>query len=280
MFPKIPLGDAVEWLIAMIRTNFRPVLRGMSDILSSIVSGLINLLGSVHPLILILLLSLLVWKLTNRKTALLTLFGFLLIENLGLWPDLLITFVLVLVATFISLVIGIPLGIACARSNRINSYVTPVLDLMQTMPAFVYLIPAVMFFRVGSVPAIVATFIFSVPPTIRLTNLGIRQVPTELIEAADSFGATPRQKLIKVQLPLALPTIMAGVNQCIMLALSMAVIAAMVGAGGLGRVVWSGIQTLDVGLGFEGGLAVVILAIILDRISHGLINRSKKIQEG
>lgn len=275
MLPKLPLGDGVEWLIESIVRLFRPLLRSFSNILEGIVDFITDVLILIPAPILILLCALLAWKITNRKVAIITLLGFLLVENLGLWQPLLETFTLVLVATLISLIIGIPLGILSARNERINKLVTPLLDFMQTMPAFVYLIPAVTFFSIGLVPGIVATFIFSVPPTIRLTNLGIRQVPEELIEAADAFGATPRQKLLKVQLPLALPTIMAGINQCIMLALSMAVIASMVGAGGLGRVVWSAIQRLKIGIGFEGGLAVVILAIVLDRVTQGLMNKSK-----
>jgi glycine betaine/proline transport system permease protein len=171
-------------------------------------------------------------------------------------------------ATLISLLLGIPLGIWAARSERVATIIRPILDFMQTMPAFVYLIPAAMLFGLGRVPGIIATVIFAMPPAVRLTNLGIRQVNKEIIEAGQSFGCTPRQLLFKVQLPNAMPSIMAGVNQTIMMALSMVIIASMVGAGGLGNDVLASIQRLDIGLGFESGMAVVLLAIILDRITE------------
>jgi len=195
--------------------------------------------------------------------------GLLLSENIGLWGAFVETLALVLTAELLVMVVGLPLGVLAARKDGFHSVVRPVLDFMQTMPAFVYLIPAVMFFGLGLVPGVVATFVFALPPLIRLTNLGIRQVPRELVEAADAFGATASQKLFKVQIPVAMPTIMAGVNQSIMLGLSMVVIAAMIGAGGLGEDVLRGIQRLQVGQGFEAGLVVVILAIILDRITAG-----------
>jgi glycine betaine/proline transport system permease protein len=210
----------------------------------------------------------LAWWWVGRRFALFTVISLTLVLGMNLWQETMTTLALVIAATLVSLVFGIPTGILAARSNRIEYLVRPVLDLMQTMPAFVYLIPAAMFFGLGRVPGVVATIIFAVPPAVRLTNLGIRQVPTELVEAGLAFGCTQKQLLLKVQLPQAKPSIMAGVNQTIMLALSMVVIASMIGAGGLGDVVLRGIQRLDVGLGFEGGLGVVILAIILDRITQ------------
>lgn len=180
------------------------------------------------------------------------------------------TLSLVISSAFLALVIGIPLGILAAKSDFFFNVLKPILDLMQTMPSFVYLIPALIFFGLGNVPGMIATLVFAMPPTIRLTNLGIRQVPRELKEVADAFGSTPWQKLVKVELPAALPTIMAGVNQCIMLSLSMVVIAAMIGARGLGYQVLFGIQRVDIGLGFEAGLGIVILAVILDRITQNL----------
>jgi len=182
----------------------------------------------------------------------------------------------VLSATVLSLVMGIPVGILTAWSDLADRIMRPILDFMQTMPPFVYLVPAVLLFNIGEVPALVATVIFAMPPVIRLTGLGIRQVPKDLLEAAQAFGATRLQMLGKVQLPLALPTIMAGVNQCIMLALSMVVIAAMIGAGGLGGEVLRGLQRLDVPRAFESGLAIVIVAIILDRITQKIGGRRKK----
>ncbi|MFQ5646337.1 MAG: ABC transporter permease [bacterium] len=213
-------------------------------------------------------LTALAWWRVGRRFAIFTAVTLALVLGMNLWQETVVTLSLVLAATLVSLVFGIPLGILAARNDRVEYSLRPVLDLMQTMPAFVYLIPAAMFFGLGRVPGVVATIIFAVPPAVRLTNLGIRQVPKELVEAGLAFGCTPAQLLFKVQLPQARPSIMAGVNQTIMLALSMVVIASMIGAGGLGDVVLRGIQRLDVGLGFEGGLCVVILAIVLDRITQ------------
>ncbi len=186
------------------------------------------------------------------------------------------TLSLVIASTLMAMIIGLPLGIAMARKDSVAAIVRPILDLMQTMPAFVYLIPAAMFFGLGAVPGAIATVIFAMPPVVRLTNLGIRQVHHEFIEAGNAFGCTSTQLLFKIQLPNALPSIMAGINQTIMLSLSMVVIASMIGAGGLGNTVLTGIQRLDVGTGFEGGLAVVILAVILDRITQSLGQKSRK----
>lgn len=191
-----------------------------------------------------------------------------LIVVTGFWLQTMVTLALTLSATLISLFFGIPLGIWCARNPRVNATIRPMLDFMQTMPAFVYLIPAAMLFGLGRVPGIIATVIFAMPPVVRLTSLGIRQVSSEQVEAGNAFGCTATQLLFKVQLPIAMPTIMAGVNQTIMMALSMVIIASMVGAGGLGNDVLASIQRLDIGLGFESGLAVVLLAIILDRLTE------------
>nr|WP_303715080.1 proline/glycine betaine ABC transporter permease [Methanoculleus marisnigri] len=271
--PKLPVGEAVEALVEWIEEYFGWLLDGVSEGLQFLVGGFQDLLLFVPALVLILLASVLVWFVTRRDTkmAVLTALGLLLIWNLGLWSLAMLTLALVIVSTILALAISIPVGIAAAGSEPLNTALRPALDLMQTMPSFVYLIPAVIFFGLGSVPGIIATVVFAMPPALRLTNLGIRQVPRELIEVADAFGTTPRQKLFKVQLPVALPTIMAGVNQCIMLALSMTVIASMIGAGGLGYQVLVGIQRVNIGMGFEAGLAIVILAIILDRITQNLV---------
>lgn len=186
------------------------------------------------------------------------------------------TLALVLSSTGMALLLGIPLGIWMAGSGRCNKILQPVLDCMQTMPAFVYLIPAVLFFGLGTVPGAFATIIFALPPVARLTALGLRQVPKNVVEAARSFGATPSQLLFKVELPLALPTILAGINQTIMMSLSMVVVAAMISAGGLGEVVLIGITQMKIGMGFEGGIAVVILAIVLDRITQGMARKNKR----
>jgi glycine betaine/proline transport system permease protein len=207
------------------------------------------------------------WRI-GYKFAIFTAVAFVLIVLTGFWEQTVVTLGLTFSATLISLLMGIPLGIWAARSERVAAIIRPILDFMQTMPAFVYLIPAAMLFGLGRVPGIIATVIFAMPPAVRLTNLGIRQVNKEIIEAGQSFGCTPHQLLFKVQLPNAMPSIMAGVNQTIMMALSMVIIASMVGAGGLGNDVLASIQRLDIGLGFESGMAVVLLAIILDRITE------------
>jgi len=196
--------------------------------------------------------------------------SFFLLYGMNLWPQMLDTLSMILASGIVALGIGIPLGILAAKNDTVNEIVRPILDFMQTMPPFVYLIPAVIFFGMGTVPGAIATVIFSMPPAIRLTNLGIRQVDKEVVEAGHAFGSTGKQMLFKIQLPLAMPTIMAGVNQTIMLSLSMVVIASMIGAGGLGGTVLRGITQLRIGLGFEGGLAVVIMAIFLDRITQSL----------
>jgi len=200
----------------------------------------------------------------------------LVIASMGLWRETMQTLALVIGASLIALAAGLPLGIAMARRDAVESVVRPILDFMQTMPPFVYLIPAAIFFGLGKVPGTIATVIFAMPPAVRLTNLGIRQVSQENVEAGLAFGCTSRQLLYKVQIPLAMPSIMAGINQTIMLALSMVVIASMIGAGGLGNTVLTGIQRLDVGLGFEGGLGVVILAILLDRLTQSLGLRKRR----
>jgi glycine betaine/proline transport system permease protein len=221
----------------------------------------------VHPLLLILAITALTWYLNRSKgVSLFALIGLLLIWNMGLWDPTVSTIALVLIATFFAILVGVPLGILAALNRIAFKIIMPILDFMQTMPAFVYLIPAIPFFGLGPVAAIFSTVIFSMPPAIRLTSLGIKQVPRELIEAADAFGCKKMQKLFKVQMPMATPTIMAGINQTIMLSLSMVVIAAMIGAKGLGGEVWKAIQRLEPGKGFESGIAIVIIAMILDRL--------------
>ncbi|ABN56926.1 ABC transporter permease subunit [Methanoculleus bourgensis] len=271
--PKLPVGDAVEVLVYWIEQYFGWLLDAISGGLGFLIGGFQSILIAIPAPILIVLISVLVWFVTRRdiKLAGLTALGLLLIWDLQLWSLAMLTLALVLVSTIVALAISIPLGIAAAGSDALNAALRPILDFMQTMPSFVYLIPAVIFFGIGNVPGTIATVVFAIPPALRLTNLGIRQVPIELIEVADAFGSTPRQKLLKVQLPVALPTIMAGVNQCIMLALSMVVIASMIGARGLGYQVLVGIQRVDIGGGFEAGLAIVIIAIILDRITQNLV---------
>jgi len=274
MFPfRIPIKDWISAAVDYLVSEFDTVFDGFSAFVFFLVNNLKDGMLFMHPLILIAIIAFLTWRMTGWQISLFAVIGLLITENIGLWEPFVETLALVLTAEILVMVVGLPLGIYAARSDRFNAIIRPVLDFMQTMPAFVYLIPAVMFFGLGLVPGVVATFVFALPPLIRLTNLGIRQVPKELIEAADAFGATAMQKLLKVQIPVAKPTIMAGVNQSIMLGLSMVVIAAMIGAGGLGTNVLRGIQRLQVGEGFEAGLVVVILAIILDRITAGFGQR-------
>ncbi|QNJ14864.1 ABC-type glycine betaine/proline transporter/ membrane component [Synechococcus sp. A18-46.1] len=236
-------------------------------VLTAIVEQLLN---APAPWLLALVVALLgLWR-VSAAFGLLSLLGLNLVQAMGLWEPMVSSLALVLTASLLALAIGLPLGVLAARQRSIWQLTRPLLDLMQTMPAFVYLIPAVMLFSTGAVPSVIATLIFAMPPVVRLTVLGIRQVPADLIEAGRSFGCSEWQLLTKVQLPNALPTLMTGVNQTIMLALSMVVIASMIGGGGLGDVVLRGIQQLNIGLGFEGGLAVVILAVILDRLSQSL----------
>ncbi len=273
IFPKIPIGDSVEGLVDWTDDFFGWLLDAISTLLDFLVSGFQDILLAIPPLLLIIALSAIVWLVTKRdwKIAVLTGLGLLLVWNMRLWPAAMETLALVISSAIVTLIVAIPVGILAARHDLIDTLIRPVLDFMQTMPSFVYLIPAVIFFGLGNVPGMIATVIFAMPPAIRLTNLGIRHIPKELIEVSDAFGATTNQKLFKVQLPVALPTIMAGVNQCIMLALSMTVIASMIGAGGLGLNVLKGIQRVDIGGGFEAGLAIVIVAIVLDRITQNLV---------
>ncbi|MCC7565918.1 MAG: ABC transporter permease subunit [Methanomicrobiaceae archaeon] len=272
LLPKIPIGDAVEGLVDWIEANLGWLLDAISSLLRFLIGGFQDILLFFPPLLLILIATVLAFFATKRNPgiAALTGLGLLLIWNLQLWSFAMLTIALVISSALLALAVAIPLGILAANIDPLDAVLRVLLDFMQTMPSFVYLIPAVIFFGLGNVPGMIATVIFAMPPAMRLTNLGIRQIPIELDEVSDAFGATPMQKLIKVQLPVALPTIMAGVNQCIMLALSMVVIASMIGAGGLGYRVLVGIQRVDISMGFEAGLAIVIIAIILDRITARL----------
>ncbi|MDT8880282.1 proline/glycine betaine ABC transporter permease [Halomonas saccharevitans] len=268
--PSIPLGQWIEGGLDWLTTEYSGVTRGISRVTQTGIDGLNDALFWLPPWALLLIIVGLCWWVSSHRLAIGAALGMALIWNLDLWDPMIETLTLVVIATLVAVVIALPVGIAAALSERLYRTIMPVLDFMQTMPAFVYLIPAIPFFGIGSVSAIFATVIFSMPPAIRFTTLGIRQVPKDLIEAADAYGATRRQKLLKVQLPLSLPTVMAGINQTIMLALSMVVIAAMIGADGLGSEVWRAIQRLRPGDGFEAGIAVVILAMLLDRVTQSL----------
>jgi glycine betaine/proline transport system permease protein len=267
---KIPLGDFFESMINWLTDHLDVVFDSIGSTVTAILAGLKFLLLLPHPLLMIALFTALAWWTAKRAVAAFTVLGMLLIYNMGYWTATMETLSLVLASVLIALLIGVPLGIWTAKNDMAERIVHPVLDFMQTLPAFVYLIPAVLFFKLGEVPGVIATLIFSLPPAVRLTSLGIRQVPAEIHEAAISFGSNPRQLLFKAELPVALPTIMAGVNQTIMLALSMVVISGMIGAGGLGNEVLKGITQLKIDVGFEAGISIVILAIFLDRVTQSL----------
>ena len=264
----IHIGTYIEQFINWLVLNFGAFFALIKVVVESVVNSVEWVLMLPPFYVVIALIALLAWKRTGWGVTLFTIFGLTLIWAMGYWDQTMTTLALILSAAFIALLMGIPLGILAAKKPMAGRMIRPVLDLMQTMPAFVYLIPAVLFFGLGKVPGAFATVIFAMPPAVRLTTLGISQVPKDIVEATRSFGATSRQLLFKVELPLALPTILAGVNQTIMMALSMVVISAMIAAGGLGEVVLKGITQLKIGLGFEGGIAVVILAVILDRITQ------------
>ncbi|MEK5251685.1 proline/glycine betaine ABC transporter permease [Bacillus sp. FSL R9-9530] len=268
--PRIPLGEWVDTLVTSLYQHFEGFFKGFSFIIGGFVDLLTNLLIFIPAIIFIAITCLLVWY-TSRKVSLMvfSLIGFLFILNISYWEQTMQTLALVLTSVIISIIIGIPIGILASQNGRFSKFLKPTLDFMQTMPAFVYLIPAITFFGVGVVPGIIASVIFAMPPTIRFTELGIRQVPEDLIEAANAFGSTSSQKLFKVQIPLATGTIMAGVNQSIMLSLSMVVTASLVGAPGLGVDVYRSVTQVNIGMGFEAGLAIVVIAIILDRITQG-----------
>ena len=246
------------------------------SIISFFINGVADLFLMIPAEVIAILLILLAWKLAGKGIAIFTLFGTLYLGSVNLWEDAMLTLAVVVVATVFSIIIGLPLGILTAKYAVLDKIVRPILDFMQTLPSFVYLIPAILLFGLGEVPAVISTFVFATPPAVRMTTLAIKQVPEDMVEAARAFGSTSWQMLVKVQLPVAIPTIMAGVNQTIMLALSMAVIASMIGAPGLGSTVLAGISSVNVGLGLVGGLGIVVLAIILDRITQGLGNKNKK----
>jgi glycine betaine/proline transport system permease protein len=271
----IPIGEWVQTGVDWVQVNLTGVLDGISEGLELVIDSFEGALQGLPPLLLAALIVLLASWRVGWKFGVFALAAMALLFGMDIWAETVSTLALVIASSLVALIIGIPIGIAMARHDSVEAVLRPVLDLMQTMPPFVYLIPAAIFFGLGKVPGSIATLIFAMPPAVRLTNLGIRQVSEEHVEAGKAFGCTSRQLLFKVQLPLAMPSIMAGVNQTIMLALSMVVIASMIGAGGLGNTVLTGIQRLDVGLGFEGGLGVVLLAILLDRItqSFGTLRR-------
>ena len=268
---KIPLGEWVDSLVEWVTVYFAGLFSFITNVIDGFLNILVDVLSAGPPIVLIIILALLVTYTSRWPLGIFTFLSLLLIVNLGYWESSIQTLAIVLLSGFLTILIGIPVGIWCAQNKTVQKIVMPLLDFMQTMPAFVYLIPSILFFGIGVVPGIVASFIFAIAPTIRMTNLGIREVPNELIEASNAFGSTSSQKLFKVQIPLATPTILAGVNQSIMLALSMVVTASLVGAPGLGADVYRAVSQINVGQGFEAGMSIVFIAIILDRITQNLI---------
>jgi glycine betaine/proline transport system permease protein len=284
--PRMPLDEWIDSFFEYIQVEFREFFRWIAGILRALIGSIEDfLLGDwgflaetaffqthdwILPLVVFFLFIALAWAAAGWRLALFSLLGLGLIVNLGLWEQGIRTLSIVIAAGLICSLIGIPTGILMARNDSVEAAIRPVLDFMQTMPAFVYLIPAVALFGLREVPATVATVIFAMPPIVRLTNHGIRTVDKEIVEASEAFGSNPWQTLLKVQLPLARPSIMLGLNQTLMLSLSMAVIAAMIGAAGLGGIVLRSLTGLDIGVGFVGGLGIVILAVYLDRVTQGL----------
>lgn len=265
----IPLDEwiqsGVDWLVF----NYREFFQVLKAPIALTLNGLEWFFAILPPVVVILLFAAAAWRFAGKRVMAFTVATFVLVGCLGLWEATMTTLAMVICSVVFCAVVGVPLGIGSGRSDRFEMVLRPFLDAMQTTPAFVYLVPVVMLFSIGTVSGILATIVFALPPIIRLTSLGIRQVHPELVEAAIAFGATPRQVLRKVQLPQALPSIMAGLNQTIMMALSMVVIAALIGAGGLGNPVVQGLNTLEIGTATIGGLSIVLLAMVLDRITQG-----------
>ena len=272
---KIPLelwvSDGLRWLV----DNYRPFFQAMKWPVDQVLRNFEWALGSVPPTLMLIIFALAAWQIAGIRLMLGVVASLFLVGFLGIWPQTMTTLAVVFTAVVLCLIIGLPLGIWAARSDRFYGFARPVLDGMQTIPAFVYLVPIVMLFGIGNVPGVIVTVIFALPPVIRLTNLGIRQVPNDVVEAMLAFGASDRQLLWKAQLPLAMPSIMAGVNQTLMMSLSMVVIASMIAVGGLGQMVLRGIGRLDMGIATVGGLGIVMLAIVLDRLTQSMAESSR-----
>ena len=267
---SLPIESWINQGLGWVVENFRPFFQTVRVPIDATLTWVENLLMTLPTLAMIALLGVLAWQFAGRLIAMGAVVSLLLVAMLGIWPEAMVTLSLVLTSLVFCVVIGLPLGIFLASSDRAQNIMRPFLDAMQTTPAFVYLVPVVMLFGIGNVPGVIVTIVFALPPLVRLTNLGIRQVRPDLIEAGRAYGASPLQMLLKVQLPLAMPSIMAGVNQSLMLSLSMVVIASMIAVGGLGQMVLRGIGRLDMGLATVGGLGIVLLAITLDRITQAM----------
>ncbi|MBC06931.1 proline/glycine betaine ABC transporter permease [Thalassospira sp.] len=280
MFPEqlnVPLGKWVNQFVDWLVVNYGAAFEAFADSLLTVLVALEQVLRGAPWWVVLIAIAAITWHASkNWKLVVGLVVAMFAIGMLGLWDKAMQTLALMIVATSLSVLIGIPVGIAMAMSNRLRAVMLPILDTMQTMPSFVYLIPALMLFGLGKVPAILATVIYAAPPVMRLTDLGIRLVDPEVLEASRSFGASRKQILFGVQLPLALPNIMAGINQTTMMSISMVVIASMIGARGLGEQVLMGIQRLDVGAGMEAGIAIVLLAVVFDRIGQAYGKRSQR----
>tara|TARA_R110002126_G_scaffold69015_3_gene174530 strand:+ start:491 stop:1348 length:858 start_codon:yes stop_codon:yes gene_type:complete len=264
---KIPVGKTAKIFFDWLQEKGEHFFDLLADLIEMLIDGILWCLQTPHPLIVVGLFALITWVFQkNLKICAFVIVGFLFIINQGYWEETTESLTLVLSACVVCMAIGVPIGIAAAHRPKLYSFMRPVLDLMQTLPTFVYLIPAIVFFGIGMVPGLIATVIFVLPAPIRLTHLGVSSTPASLLEAADAFGTTPYQKLVKVELPYALPQIMTGLNQTIMLSLSMVVIAALVGADGLGVPVVRALNQVNTALGFESGFVIVVMAIILDRM--------------
>ncbi|MFC8191160.1 ABC transporter permease [Cellulomonas sp. NPDC057328] len=274
ILPRLPLGDAVETATDWVTSTFRGLFRAVRDVVELVYDGLDAVLGGPPAWTVALALALVALLVKGWRLAVGSLVGFGVVIAVAQWDNAMDSLALVLLASVVALALAVPLGIWAARDDRVSALLRPVLDLMQTMPTFVYLIPMAIIFRVGIVPGVVATVVFAMVPGVRFTELGIRQVDREVVEAGHAFGSTEGRILRQIQLPLALPTIMAGVNQVIMLALSMVVVAGLVGAGGLGGEVVNALTRVDVALGVEAGLSVVVLAMYLDRVTAALAGRA------
>lgn len=264
---EIPMREWIEIAVKWLVGNYRDVFLVIRWPVDQVLSGIEGFLLMIPSVVFLIALFLIAWRLASWRVGVFSGVAFAFVGFMGLWEDLMTTLAMVLSAVVFCVIVGVPSGILAARSDRFQGFLRPILDAFQTTPAFVYLVPVVMLFRVGTVPGVIATIVFALPPIIRLTNLGIRQVSPEVVEAALAFGSSPRQVLWKVQIPLALPTIMAGLNQTIMMSLSMVVIAALIGSGGLGVPVFAGLNRVQIGLAGIGGIGIVLLAMVLDRIT-------------
>jgi glycine betaine/proline transport system permease protein len=275
LIPKIPLDEWTESGVDWITDTFEWFFEPLDAAIDVVVGSLEFILLTPPALLTVAVLGVIAFFLASWRIALFTVLGLLFVISLDLWEAAMQTLALVLAATVVALAIGIPIGIIAAKSGAVEATLRPVLDVAQTMPAFVYLVPIVVLLGIGAGPALIATVVFAMPPAVRLTMLGIQQVPKDTVEAAHAFGATPWQTLFKVELPLSLKTIMAGVNQVIMLSLSMVVISGLAGAGGLGEPVVTGLSQLDTGLSFVGGVGIVVIAIMLDRVTRAMADRDR-----